>query len=97
MSESKHIRGTWERKDRDWLGGHRREIFVGGRHIASVHAAHGVWDRNEANANVISAAPELLAALEKMADEVGRQYGETAYDLYPDVFAAIAKARGEST
>ena len=63
MSETQHTPGPWERKDRYPLDGYKREVFGGGRHIASVHTAFGVWDANEANANLIAAAPDLLAAL----------------------------------
>ena len=64
MSETQHTQGSWERKDRYPLDGYKREVFGGGRHIASVHTAFGVWDVNDANANLIAAAPDLLAALE---------------------------------
>ena len=56
-------KGPWERNDRQRIG-HRRDIFGGGRHLATVHTAFGVWDTNEANATLIAAAPDLLAALE---------------------------------
>ena len=52
-------------KDSYWLGEHRRDIFGGCRHLATVHTAFGVWDTNEANADLMSAAPDK-AALDAM-------------------------------
>ena len=110
MPESKHTPPPWERKDHHWMGEHLHEIFGGGRHIASVHTTFGVWDTNEANANVISAAPELLEALERVVAGFDAMYDKIEqsglYDGRPaeidggpinQARAAIAKARGRIT
>ena len=51
----------------------------------------------EANASLIAAAPELLAALDAL---LGKAYKQNFNDSYPEILelaeSAIAKARGES-
>ena len=95
MTQTQHTQGPWERKDRYPLDGYKREVFGGGRHIASVHTAFGVWDVNDANANLVAAAPELL------------EWGEWFWKTFcadntctvPEHYAlekAIAKAKGET-
>ena len=81
---------TWVRMGDTW-------VRMGDGVIATIIRTYpeaATDDELIAAARKMAAAQELLAALEQMADEVGRNYGETAYDIYPDVFAAIAKARG---
>jgi hypothetical protein len=52
--------------------------------------------REEADARLIAAAPELLAALEKLMD-LGTGYGEASDLIRIICKPAIAKARGEPT
>lgn len=65
-----------------------------GGKVASVWAGRGHhfdWPEAEANARLIAAAPDLLAALEL----VFRHYQEVDGDVIaPQVRAAIAKAKG---
>ena len=95
MTQTQHTQGPWERKDRYPLDGYKREVFGGGRHIASVHTAFGVWEANEANANLIAAAPELLERLEWAMRRLCR-YPDCPEPEHAKGYAAIAKAKGET-
>ncbi len=53
------------------------------------------WEEMEANARLIAAAPELLAALEAMCLNMANDGGEYR-DCYKAARAAIAKATGEA-
>ena len=91
MSETKHTPGSWERSHQS------REIFGGSRHIASVHTAFGVWEANEANANLIAASPDLLAACEGLVDWVDpNEAMDGLHRQIDDARAAIAKAKGKT-
>ena len=94
---NEHTPEPWTREDHDWHGEHRCEIIGGGRHIATIHTAFGVWDTNEANANLTIAAPDLLAALEALLHSFD---GSEVYDderrACQLARAAIAKARGQN-
>ncbi len=66
---------------------------------AFAHTNHGVL---QANARLIAAAPDLLAALEELSDAVGSTAQATMYhycrrvrEAQEAARAAIAKARGE--
>jgi len=48
----------------------------------------------EANARLIAAAPDLLEALEALADHVGYRIGDNECRPLENAIAAIAKARG---
>ena len=50
-----------------------------------------------ANAHLISAAPEMLAALESMVDRWEPDCGGTDRRMWEDACAAIAKVRGQGT
>lgn len=94
--------GPW-----DWSGQadtrepHRVFTLTGGtqRVVAVVgdrdEARRDGWSaRNGADARLIAAAPELLAALEALSERfVGRSQAD--YDLWTAATAAIAKARGQ--
>lgn len=55
-------------------------------------------DRQAANARLIAAAPDLLAALDRLVDWCDQPADETApvTDLLTEAHAAIAKAKGEN-
>ena len=103
---AQHTPRPWERKARQ-KGKHRREIYGDGRHIATVHAAFGERDTTDADVALISAAPDLLAALEAMSqlpddwcmsvDDCALWDGSNVTGHSPlcsYARAAIAKARG---
>ena len=52
-------------------------------------------DRTEANARLIAAAPDLLAALEGVLNEVNRS-GGLSFSTYKAARAVAAKAKGEA-
>ena len=84
---SQHTPGPWKvvpyEKDSAW-----ECIEARGAHLACVSKAE-----NPANARLIAAAPELLAALEQMAAEC-RKKGP--FKSLPNARAAIRAAKGES-
>lgn len=92
-----HTPGNWIFEDK----GDRFEIMSGttpGRDwVATVH---GGSDHDEPNAKLITAAPDLLAALEKIIGEIdarsmGRLEGDSKFVQFVDAGrAAIAKATG---
>jgi hypothetical protein len=55
-------------------------------------------DTIEANANLIAAAPELLEALDNLAEHIDSKSGDFAMRAHflKEAFAAIAKARGQA-
>lgn len=88
-----HTPGPWERSEK--TEGNWWRIGAGNQAIAAVHAASK--KRNEpyasmfeANANLIAAAPELLAALEFVLSAHGEQL-DTAFAQAQE---AITKAKG---
>lgn len=104
---SAHTPGPWEMK---------RLIDNSGKPYSTLYEAHiditpcMIWApignaEQEANARLISAAPELLEALETAAEwmESLRASGDAGYwnwsegDQYSKALAAIAKAKGETT
>ncbi len=93
---SKHTPGPWNRSKK--TDGNWWHIGAGNQAVAAVHAASK--KRNEpyasmfeANANLIAAAPELLAALEHLHHNAKASGAEMGLAL--DVAeSAIAKAKG---
>lgn len=76
-------------------------IYVAGRHWDSWAVAHvGYTKEDEANARLISAAPDLLEALEFMLSVFNETYPDVADDeedreAWAKARAAIRKATGE--
>lgn len=67
------------------------------RHVATV-SAHGPDVENEANAHLLAAAPELLAACKQAVEFLDNGPGGTGIDAAcVRVRAAIAKAEGRET
>lgn len=95
MSEVKHTPGPWG------ISGGRLDIranYHGARFIAAVyqpstHELAPMDSESLANANLISAAPELLEALEALI-EIEAKHGYTSWPEIIAARAAIAKAKG---
>lgn len=77
---SKHTEGPWEVRA-DWIVG-----FNGTLHVATIPRAFD-GDYSEANAHLIAAAPDLLAALKEVVTISDRKH-----DAWDRAKAAIAKA-----
>lgn len=96
-----HTKGPWEaceRGDYSDYRGDSRVILGDDMRIAVVHDS-GI-DRQEANARLIAAAPELLEALELLLDSVIEDVeitGNSPDDIFEIVKsrAAIANAKGQ--
>lgn len=92
--KTEHTKGPWEIETK----GSRH--FIDGADqltVAYVDRA-GVRDRQEieANARLIAAAPELLAALKAIADYVAVMHGHRGGDISQYAIAAINKAEGRA-
>ena len=110
-NEAKHTPGPWHISTLETTP---HTIHHGGGQLASVTLPPYPNERNkltwhghtlaesEANARLIAAAPELLAALEKMCDVVAaasfKGFSPTEKDGndYNDARSAIAKAKGQT-
>ena len=78
---TKHTPGPW------WISG--KGMIRSGK---DQWVARCTWQNKEANAALIAAAPDMLAALEKAEQQL--DYGQ--FDVAQDILrAAIAKARGQ--
>jgi hypothetical protein len=84
MTDTKHTPGPWVRNETWGL------IVSGDVEVAALHSG------NEANARLIAAAPELLAALKWIAahGDTGEGRRPAYYDMRAKARAAIAKAAG---
>ena len=98
MSTTKHTAGTWT-AEHDFSGGiaivssHRRI------HVAHVNKHAGIIDEDTANANLITAAPVLLAALRETRDYLCAMTGggvphEEDRPIVAQIDAAITAAEG---
>ena len=105
MTGAKHTPGPWMCPTKNaakhgfprWDVGHQDGDFLGS--IARV-SAKSTPDERQANARLIAAAPDLLAALNMLALDVAAlktRYGETQQTHGEDLArAAIAKAEGRA-
>lgn len=87
-----HTRGPWGVMNR-----YAHVVAVGGGEvIADIRNGGGGYDYTaEANARLIAAAPELLAALKAVADELeGYLPDDRNSEALEDAYDAIAKAEG---
>ena len=106
MSETKHTPGPWSVYDQRHLFTNHEgsaRLIAGDIWIACVHGSHvGPQSKEEADANIslIAAAPEMLEALESIAQFWNRDQNEKAmtgacWHAIETAEAAIAKAKGE--
>lgn len=103
MSNAAHTPGPWGLGDSDL---HVSQMSVHFLHKDAKHSTicrmvdskHGMhWTEVYANARLIAAAPDLLAALEKFVGHFDGNVGDHHIEHYaiPEARAAIAKAKGE--
>lgn len=97
---TKHTPGPWgrsERPDGNWW-----HIGAGNQAIAAVHAASKTRNKPyasmfEANANLIAAAPDLLAAQEAvMTAHKFNVASMSPTEVHALCYTAVAKAKGET-
>lgn len=90
---SKHTPGPWKFYDDSNDGKTNRiEIVAIGKTVARIY--HSVPEEDLPNARLIAAAPELLAALQAVADYWAG--GDVPADIDAAMRAAIAKATGQT-
>ena len=91
---SKHTKGKWEVSEKNGL----QVITRDGETIAYTETCTGL-EKDEANAQLISAAPELLEACKKalsIIEYLGEEHNTTAGEEEEKLLKqAIAKAEGE--
>jgi predicted nucleic acid-binding protein len=91
--DTKFTPGEWEaRLAPDGLSWTVRSVYtdeLGRRNTSWPAICHAAAQHNEANAHMISAAPDMYEALKLASEALGKN---AAYDA---VMAALAKARGE--
>lgn len=87
MADTKHTSGPW-------LVADRTHVYTAGLQlVAVVQHSRG----SEADARLIAAAPDLLAALQAMCDEQNEMQGHVSCATYDKAYAAIAKATGSAS
>ena len=84
----KHTRGPWRSHG---AGG---EIHGNSRIVATMTWCSGMGDEDEANARLVAAAPDMLAALESVLDWYDVGDGFVPGSCFEQAAHAIAKARG---
>ena len=90
MTEAESTPGPWIiMEGTDWV------IVSPEVSVAAVYTPRGVREVRQANARLISAAPDLLEALEAINDGVEGDNISMPEWLWNDVHAALAKAKGE--
>lgn len=90
---SKHTPGPWRVVD-SW-NDHMVE-GQNGEEIIWQDGPHETPTINKANACLIAAAPDLLEALENLADYIDERAGDNECRPLENARAAIAKAKGEA-
>jgi len=103
MTENKHTPGPWV-IDRSL----RTAVNAGPKHVAMVNFYNSISEteridaeENEANAHLISAAPDLLSALKDAMRSTRKDFesgpdGDRQHtEAWAEQFAAIAKAEGK--
>lgn len=89
---SKHTPGPWV--SIRYLDSRFYELGSNEFH-ARLAFTHGAGDTDEANMRLIAAAPDLLEALENLADYIDERAGDNECRPLENARAAIAKAKGE--
>lgn len=87
MSEAKFTKGPW---GRTLFANGQPRVYRIGRDYKEADIAHTHGNDDVANADLIAAAPEMYAMLEKLLEPYGRE------DVSDEqIEALLAKARGE--
>jgi len=89
MNTTQHTPGPWIRKG-DWIHGTPESGASQG--IAQILGNCGCTKTTEANARLISTAPDMFDALQAVCDA----YGDSDTLLMAQVKAALDKAKGEA-
>ena len=87
MTQATHTLGPWQATE----GGNVRTVAEPGWLVATVASTF----RKQGNARLIAAAPELLAALERLLHQVEYMGAPDDHEDIIEARAAIAKAKGE--
>ena len=91
---AEHTPGPWT-ADGSWVFDSRDGIIVSPMLGYDGEPLDGVPARDEANARFIAAAPDMEKALQGIRGQYLYMSDEEFAADYPDVYAALAKARGE--
>lgn len=99
-----HTPGPWQAVDQHpshpgveiEIKGHPDYPHGGAYHVAQVNCVLTTPDVTVANARLIAAAPELLAALERLCRVASVELGYTRPDVIEQAKAVIAKAKRET-
>lgn len=101
MSESKHTKGNWKYlKHDDWGKQYVIEIYVDNDPKIFIGVVDVLNENHLDNANLITAAPDMLAALERASRVISNfmlDHSDTpSCDAIEQIQSAIRKAKGES-
>lgn len=95
---SKHTPGPWTHYDDSKSHVHRHEIVALGKTVARIYCTNGDEEEDAANARLISAAPQMLEALQTVLNIALMDKGHWAKTIEVEASAAIAAAiRARST
>jgi hypothetical protein len=102
LTNTTHTQGPWWRDDDGFIAAGSGETYVT---IADVDFSDLDIDEREANARLIAAAPDMLAALERASPWLIKAHIDGAFDgcalplggrkAWEKIERAIAKAKGE--
>jgi len=99
MTKRTHTPGPWTRDGSLIVApsnGHADIVYEGGLAAAIVCACeHTDGDRWATDTDLITAAPELLVALEDLVRAVDLSQNDMGIDVTREAHAAIAKAKGD--
>ena len=101
MSESKHTPGPWRAYGFMITGGDFRQVAECNMPVGTPgREEDATVDEDQANARLIAAAPDLLAACEMLISDPSEEWSQTEFDRRVGAArdmarAAVKKAKGE--
>jgi hypothetical protein len=103
MSEAKFTKGPWVKENKQVTGGFLVRPSYWNRGVCTVtqrdsHPINGMgvsWERSEANAHLIAAAPEMYEMLDEISDGLLEAGGYGNCALAKRIETLLAKARGD--